>query len=155
MQLRVIAVGSRMPAWVEQGCREYSKRLPRELRLQWVEVPLGPRNKASSVERAIATEDAAMLARIPADSRVIALDIPGCAWSTEQLANELGDWKMDGRTVCLLIGGPDGLGQFCKDRADKSWSLSPLTLPHPLVRILLAEQLYRAWSLGQGHPYHR
>ncbi len=155
MRLRIIAVGSRMPSWVEQGCREYSKRLPRELRLEWAEVPLGPRRKSSHVDRAIAVEDAAMLARIPPDSRVIALDIPGRRWSTEQLAGELGSWQMEGRTVCFLIGGPDGLGQASKDRSDTSWSLSPLTLPHPLVRVVLAEQLYRAWSLGQGHPYHR
>jgi 23S rRNA (pseudouridine1915-N3)-methyltransferase len=155
MELRVIAVGGRMPAWVEQGCREYGKRLPRELRLEWVELPLGPRQKSSSVERAVAAEDSAMLARIPTGSRVVALDIPGRSWSTEQLAREMEDWRMDGRTVCFLIGGPDGIGPASRDRADASWSLSPLTLPHPLVRVVLVEQLYRAWSLGQGHPYHR
>ena len=155
MELRVIAVGSRMPAWVEQGCREYSKRLPRELRLEWVEVPLGSRQKSSTVERAVATEDSAMLARIPTGSRVVALDIPGRPWSTEQLARQMEDWRMDGRTVCFLIGGPDGIGPASRDRADASWSLSPLTLPHPLVKVVLVEQLYRAWSLGQGHPYHR
>jgi 23S rRNA (pseudouridine1915-N3)-methyltransferase len=155
MELRIIAVGSRMPGWVEQGCSEYSKRLPRELRLQWAEVPLGPRQKSSSVERAVAAEDAAMLARIPAGSRVIALDIPGRPWSTEQLASQLGNWRMEGRTVCFLIGGPDGIGPASRERADHSWSLSRLTLPHPLVRVVLAEQLYRAWSLDRGHPYHR
>ena len=155
MHLRIITIGTKMPGWVEQGCREYSKRLPRELRLQWLELPLGHRHKNASPRRAIATENDAMLGRIPPASRVTALDQCGQPWSTEQLAGELRDWQMDGRDVCLLIGGPDGLGQGCKDRADSSWSLSPLTLPHALVRVLLVEQLYRAWSLNQGHPYHR
>lgn len=155
MQLRVITIGTKMPGWVEQGCREYSKRLPRELRLQWLELPLGRRNKNTATQRAITAENDAMLGRIPPGSRVTALDQNGQAWSTERLAGELRSWQMDGREVCLLIGGPDGLGQGCKDRADCSWSLSPLTLPHALVRVLLVEQLYRAWSLNQGHPYHR
>jgi 23S rRNA (pseudouridine1915-N3)-methyltransferase len=155
MHLRIITIGTKMPAWVEQGCSEYSKRLPRELRLQWIELPLGHRNKNVAPQRAIATENDAILGRIPAGNRVTALDQRGQAWSTEQLAGELRGWQLDGRDVCLLIGGPDGLGQGCKDRADSSWSLSPLTLPHALVRVLLIEQLYRAWSLNQGHPYHR
>ena len=86
---------------------------------------------------------------------MVALDQRGKAWSTEQLSAELRNWQMDGRDVCLLIGGPDGLGKACVDRADKRWSLSELTLPHPLVRVVLVEQLYRAWSMNQGHPYHR
>jgi 23S rRNA (pseudouridine1915-N3)-methyltransferase len=155
MHLRIITIGTKMPGWVEQGCREYSKRLPRELRLQWLELPLGHRNKNTAPQRAIAAENDAMLGRIPPGSRVTALDQGGQAWSTERLAGELRSWQMDGRDACLLIGGPDGLGQGCKDRADCSWSLSPLTLPHALVRVLLVEQLYRAWSLNQGHPYHR
>jgi 23S rRNA (pseudouridine1915-N3)-methyltransferase len=155
MQLRVIAIGTKMPAWVEQGCAEYCKRLPRELQLEWLELPLGPRNKTSTPQRAIAAENDAMLAKIPADNWVVALDLPGKPWSTPQLAVELGNWQLAGRGVCLLIGGPDGLGEGARQRADQSWSLSPLTLPHALVRVLLAEQLYRAWSLNQGHPYHR
>jgi 23S rRNA (pseudouridine1915-N3)-methyltransferase len=155
MHLRIITIGTKMPAWVVAGCNEYSKRMPRELKLQWTELPLGHRNKNAATERAIASENDAMLAQIPERNTVVALDQRGKSWSTEQLAGELRDWQMDGRDVCLLIGGPDGLGKACVDRADKRWSLSELTLPHPLMRVLLVEQLYRAWSLNQGHPYHR
>ncbi len=155
MHLRIITIGTKMPAWVVAGCNEYSKRLPRELKLQWIELPLGQRNKNAATERAIASENDAMLAQIPERNTVVALDQRGKSWSTEQFAGELRDWQMDGRDVSLLIGGPDGLGKACVDRADKRWSLSELTLPHPLVRVLLVEQLYRAWSLNQGHPYHR
>jgi 23S rRNA (pseudouridine1915-N3)-methyltransferase len=155
MQLRIVTIGTRMPGWVEQGCAEYRKRLPRELRLQWVELPLGQRRKNACPQRAIDAENDAMLGQIPAASQVIALDQRGQGWTTEQLASQLRDWQMDARDICLLIGGPDGLGQGCKQRADKTWSLSALTLPHALVRVLLVEQLYRAWSLNQGHPYHR
>ena len=96
-----------------------------------------------------------MLARIGSGHWVIALDVKGRSWSTPKLAQQLAAWQMDGRDVDLLVGGPDGLGEACRKRADQSWSLSALTLPHPLVRVLLVEQLYRAWSINQGHPYHR
>ena len=96
-----------------------------------------------------------MMARIGSSHLVLALDQEGRSWTTRDLAGELATWQMEGRSVALLIGGPDGLGRDCRERADKSWSLSRLTLPHPLVRVLLAEQLYRAWSINQGHPYHR
>lgn len=155
MHLRIVTIGTKMPGWVVDGCNEYSKRLPRELKLQWIELPLGHRNKNAATQRAIASENDAMLAQIPDANTVVALDQRGKSWSTEQLAAELRDWQMNGRDVSLLIGGPDGLGKACVDRADKRWSLSELTLPHPLVRVLLVEQLYRAWSLNQGHPYHR
>ena len=92
---------------------------------------------------------------LPEGDRVIALDVRGSAWSTEQLAEELSDWQMAGTNVSLLIGGPDGLSRDCLQRARQRWSLSALTLPHPLVRVVLAEQLYRAWTITAGHPYHR
>jgi len=155
MHLRIITIGTKMPGWVVAGCDEYSKRLPRELKLQWVELPLGQRSKNAATARAIACENDAMMAQIPERNTVVALDQRGKSWSTEQLSAELRNWQMGGRDVCLLIGGPDGLGKACVDRADKRWSLSELTLPHPLVRVVLVEQLYRAWSLNQGHPYHR
>ena len=155
MQLKVVAVGTRMPEWVSTACDDYSRRMPRELKVRWCEVPLGKRNRNQSAERAVAAEAAAMLSRVDAADRVIALDVRGEPWSTPQLAARLGRWQMDGGNVALLIGGPDGLGQPCLDRANGSWSLSPLTLPHPLVRVLLAEQLYRAWTINHGHPYHR
>jgi len=144
-----------MPAWVNDGYQEYARRLPRECSLSLTEIPLGQRAKSSAVERAIAEEGARMLAAIPANQRVIALDVKGRSWSTEQLAGQLGLWMQDGRNVSLLVGGPDGLSADCLVRAEQRWSLSPLTLPHPLVRVLLAEQLYRAWTVTTGHPYHR
>lgn len=155
MQIQLIAVGTRMPAWVQEGFTEYAKRLPRECALQLVEIPLGKRGKNADVQRAIAEEGEKMLAALPRDCRVIALEVEGRAWSTPQLAGELETWLGAGRDVALLVGGPDGLSEACRQRADQAWSLSPLTLPHPLVRVLLAEQLYRAWTLYKGHPYHR
>lgn len=155
MRLRIVAVGTRMPAWVQDGCAEYSRRLPRELQLEWIELPLGPRPRGAGAERAIAAESAAMLARVAPGELVVALDQRGRPWSTEELAEQLADWQMRGCGVGILIGGPDGLGEACRSRAQLCWSLSALTLPHPLVRVLLVEQLYRAWSINQGHPYHR
>ena len=155
MQLKILAVGTKMPAWVTEACAEYSRRLPRELRIDWQEVPLGKRSRGQAPERAIANESAALLGRINAAERVVALDVRGRPWSTPELARQLADWQMEGRNVTLLVGGPDGLDAACLARADCRWSLSPLTLPHPLVRVLLAEQLYRAWTINQGHPYHR
>ena len=144
-----------MPGWVNDGYQEYARRLPRECSLALKEIPLGQRPKSVSVERAIADEGARMLAAVSPQQRVIALDVKGRGWSTQQLAGQLELWMQDGRDVSLLVGGPDGLSQDCLARAEQCWSLSPLTLPHPLVRVLLAEQLYRAWSVTTGHPYHR
>jgi len=155
MQITLIAVGTRMPAWVTEGYREYARRMPRECSLALTEVPLGRRGKSRPVERAVTEEGSRMLAAVSEKQRVIALDVGGRGWSTVQLAGELGGWMQDGRDVSLLVGGPDGLAADCLARADQRWSLSPLTLPHPLVRVVLAEQLYRAWTLMSGHPYHR
>ncbi|HHJ13186.1 MAG TPA: 23S rRNA (pseudouridine(1915)-N(3))-methyltransferase RlmH [Gammaproteobacteria bacterium] len=155
MQIRLIAIGTRMPAWVEEGYREYARRLPRECRLVLTEIAPGRRGKSQPVARAIEEEGRRMLAAIGRDDRVIALDERGRGWSSAELARELAGWMRDGRDVSLLVGGPDGLAPDCLARARQHWSLSPLTLPHPLVRVVAAEQLYRAWSLHQGHPYHR
>jgi len=155
MQINLIAVGTRMPAWVNDGYHEYARRMPRECRMALTEIPPGQRSKAQPVERAIQEEGRRMLAALAERERVIALDVRGRSWSTEQLAGEMRDWLQDGNDISLLVGGPDGLAADCLARAGQRWSLSPLTLPHPLVRVLLAEQLYRAWSLVNGHPYHR
>lgn len=155
MKLRIIAVGTRMPQWVNDGFQEYAKRMPPELKIEVVELPLGPRGKNQPVERAIAREGEAMLKAIPSSDGVVALDVPGKPWTTEKLAQQLRNWQQSGSNYNLLIGGPDGLAPECLARADQSWSLSPLTLPHPLVRVLLMEQLYRAWTLNAGHPYHK
>lgn len=155
MRVRLIAIGGKMPRWVTDGYNEYAKRLPPDMQLELVELPLGHRGKNSDVARAKKLEGDQMLAAIPKGDRVIALEVGGKSWSTEQLADQLEDWRMDGRNVSLLVGGPDGLDSRCVALADQKWSLSALTLPHPLVRVLLAEQLYRAWTVIQGHPYHK
>lgn len=145
-----------MPAWVEAGYQEYAKRLPRECALLLKEIPLAKhRHNHSDVARLVADEGQRMLAAIPDDSYVIALDLSGRMHDTPALAGMLRDWLSAGRDVCLLVGGPDGLAPACLQRAHERWSLSPLTLPHPLVRIVLAEQIYRADRLLHNHPYHR
>lgn len=155
MRLHLIAVGNRMPGWVEAGYAEYAKRLPADCALVLHEIPPGQRTKGADLERARREEGEKMLAALPKAAHVVALEVNGCAWGTEQLAQRLEQWRQQGRDVALLVGGPEGLADSCRQQADEQWSLSPLTLPHPLVRIVLAEQLYRAWSILQGHPYHR
>ncbi len=155
MRLRIIAVGTKMPDWVEAGCNEYLKRLPSELNLEIIELPLGQRGKGADIKRAITREGEAMLKAIGEHDHVIALDVLGKPWSTEQLAQKLQQWQLSGDNFSLLIGGPDGLAPECLQRANSKWSLSALTLPHPLVRILLVEQIYRAGTINSGHPYHR
>ena len=155
MHIRLLAVGTKMPKWVEQGVDEYCKRLPPELKLEVKEIALGKRGKGADIRRAIASVGQQMQAAIGDRDRVVALDVKGKPWSTEQLASNLRDWQLGGANISLLVGGPDGLAQECLDRADQRWSLSALTLPHPLVRIVLAEQLYRAWTINNNHPYHR
>lgn len=151
----MLAVGTRMPGWVTQGVEEYRKRLPREMALEIVELSPGPRQKSADPAKAIRVEGDRLLSKIRDNELVVALDVEGKPWSTPTLAERMGDWQMSGSDVSLLIGGPDGLDQRCLSRANLRWSLSPLTLPHPLVRVLLAEQLYRGWTLMTGHPYHR
>jgi 23S rRNA (pseudouridine1915-N3)-methyltransferase len=155
MQIRLLAVGDRMPAWVKQGYEEYAKRMPRECRLSLHEIAPVKRGRNADLERICSDEGERLLASISRGQHVVALEIGGKAWSTEALSRELTGWLNQGRDVALLIGGPEGLSRACRERADQLWSLSPLTLPHPLVRIVVAEQIYRAWSLIHHHPYHR
>ena len=144
-----------MPSWVEEAYREYAKRLPRECTLQLHEIPPGKRSKSQAPERAQQDEGLSILGAIPADCHVVALDVQGRAWSTRELAASMQDWMASGRDVALLVGGPDGLSPACLERADRRWSLSALTFPHALVRVIVAEQIYRAWTVTTGHPYHR
>lgn len=155
MRVRLIAIGTKMPKWVSEGYDEYAKRLPRDFSLELVELPMAPRGKNTDLAKAVQKEGDAMLAAIPSGDKVIALEVLGKSWSTEQLAEQTEQWRMDGYNISLLVGGPDGLDPRCTARADQAWSLSKLTLPHPMVRILLAEQIYRAWTLANNHPYHR
>lgn len=144
-----------MPAWVQEGYQEYAKRLPNDCRLELVELPLGPRGKNQSIAKAIEKEGQSMLAAMDSRNHCVALEVKGKPWSTEQLADQLQNWRMLGQDVDLIVGGPDGLSPECVAQAKQKWSLSPLTLPHPLVRILLAEQIYRAWTVMNNHPYHK
>ena len=155
MRTRLISVGERMPAWVADGFAEYRKRLSRELPLDLVEVPLGNRGTQRDPMRAMAIEGAAVLAAIPKDAHVVALDGRGKTWSSEELARQLAAWRMQGRDLALVIGGPDGHAADVLARSAQCWSLGPLTLPHMLVRLVVAEQLYRAMTIVAGHPYHR
>ena len=155
MHISLIAVGTKMSAWVEQGYAEYARRLPADCRLQLVEIPAGKRGKGADIARITRQEGAKMLAAVPKGARIVTLEVTGRAWTTEALSVELDTWLHDGRDVALLVGGPEGLAAECVAAAEQRWSLSNLTLPHPLVRIVVAEQLYRAWSILQNHPYHR
>jgi len=144
-----------MPGWVEEAYEEYAKRMPRECELKLKEIAPGQRGKQADAARAIALEGEKMQAAIPPSNHVVALDLSGTEWSTPQLSEALARWLASGRNVSLLVGGPDGLAPVCLERADERWRLSALTFPHPFVRVILAEQLYRAWSLLYNHPYHR
>ena len=155
MQLLVAAVGQRMPRWVNEAWNEYARRMPPGLSLSVREIPLARRGKNADTKRLTAVESAALLAAMPSRARIIALDVKGQAWSTEKLASNLEDWMGEGRDLGFMIGGPDGISPETMQKADNRWSLGPLTLPHPLVRVVLAEQLYRAWTITQNHPYHR
>lgn len=155
MRITLVTVGSRMPAWVQQGTEEYSKRIRGELGFKLIEIPLATRGKSGSPDGYRAKEAKGILAKIKLDEFVVTLDVQGRQLSTEQLARRLQDLKSQGKNLSLIIGGPDGLDQSCSERANESWSLSALTLPHTIARIMVVEQLYRANSILQGHPYHR
>jgi len=151
----VAAIGQRMPQWVATAWQEYARRFPRAIRLELTELALERRGKNSDITRLKRQEGTALINAVPKGARPVALDINGQAWSTQKLASKLEDWLAGGRDVCFMIGGPDGLSSECLSLAEDSWSLGPLTLPHPLVRVVLAEQIYRAWSIVNHHPYHR
>ncbi len=155
MRITVHSVAGKMPRWVDDAVGEYAKRLPRELKLQWRDVPLAGRSASADGEVLRTREGEALLKGVSEGDHCVALDGRGKPWSTEQLAEQLEAWMMQGQPLSLFIGGPDGLSPDCLARARQRWSLGPLTLPHPLVRVVLIEQLYRAWTLTIGHPYHR
>ncbi len=144
-----------MPSWVLQGYQEYAKRLPKELAPQLIEINSGHRSKKSSMDESMRQESAAILQAIPQNNVKVMLDLQGVPWSTEQLAEQLEGWRMSGVNLSFVIGGPDGYHPDCLAQADVKWRLSNLTLPHPLVRIVFIEQLYRAWTILQKHPYHK
>ena len=155
MKVRILSVGTKMPAWVQEGIAEYQKRLVADLDFSLIEIPMAKRTKNSNSDQCRKKESDALLASIRSGDYVVALDVSGKSFSTENLAGKIVDFRQRGENLSLLIGGPDGLGAECLTRASERWSLSALTFPHPLVRVVITEQLYRAISIIKGHPYHR
>ena len=155
LRLSLIAASNRQPEWVDRGAEDYSTRLRGRCTLELKSVPLARRTASTPVDRAIHDEGERMLALVPPGAHVVALLENGKPWSTKELARKLETWMQRGAPVCFLVGGPDGLSPECAARANERWSLSSLTLPHGLVRVVVAEALYRAWSLLENHPYHR
>jgi 23S rRNA (pseudouridine1915-N3)-methyltransferase len=155
MRINFICMGQKMPTWVQQGYQEYAKRLPSQCELHLIEIPLTRRGKNADITRIQQDEGKRMLTHIDRDSLVIALDERGKTWSTQQLSQQMNNWMQNYTQVALLVGGPEGLAPDCLQQAQQKWSLSALTLPHPLVRIVVAEQIYRAWTVINNHPYHR
>ena len=155
MKVRILSVGTKMPAWVQEGIAEYQKRLVADLDFSLIEIPMAKRTKNSNSDQCRKKESDALLASIRSEDYVIALDVSGKSFSTEDLVGKIVDFRQRGENLSLLIGGPDGLGAECLTRASERWSLSALTFPHPLVRVVIIEQFYRAISIIKGHPYHR
>jgi 23S rRNA (pseudouridine1915-N3)-methyltransferase len=155
LKLTLLSASNRQPAWVDEGAGEYAQRLRGRCTLEIKTLPLARRTATTPAERAIQDEGERMLAAVPAGAHVVALLEQGKPWSTKELAAKLDGWMQRGAPVFLLVGGPDGLSADCVARANERWSLSNLTLPHGLVRVIVAEAMYRAWSLLENHPYHR
>ncbi len=155
MKIRLIAVGNKMPSWVEKGVAEYQKRLPSDFSLSITEVPLANRSKNSPITAAMEKEAKALLEACGKNDYVVALDDEGQCLSTPALAHQFNKVRDNGQNISLLVGGPDGLTKECLQSVDARWSLSALTFPHPIVRVVLVEQIYRVWSILNNHPYHR
>ena len=155
MRVTILSVGHRMPGWIQEGFQEYARRMPPEVRVELVELKPEERAQGKGAERAKALEGERLLAAVPGGGTLIALDEKGRAVSTQGLAVMLAEWMREGAHPVFAIGGADGLPEAVKERAAKLISLSALTLPHALVRVVLAEQLYRAWTILARHPYHR
>ena len=155
MHIRLLAVGDRQPSWVDEAFGIYTERFPREWKFRLDTIPTIRRNKNDKSRQAMDAEGDIILAKLAATEQVVLLDERGKQLTSKSLASKLSDWQSDGRDLCFVIGGPDGVTDAVRQRADMMWSLSQLTLPHGLARALVSEQLYRAWSLQTGHPYHR
>lgn len=155
MHIRLIAVGERQPSWVDSAFEDYAARLPRQWQFRMETIATAKRQKSSPVESAVAAEAEKILGKIKPAEHVVVLDERGKQFSSKELAHELDDWQTMGADVVFVIGGPDGVSKDVLGRANTRWSLSKLTLPHGLARVLFAEQIFRAWSLSTGHPYHR
>ena len=152
--MRVLAIGTRMPQWVSDGADDYVKRMPREASIEWVELPVSKRTRDTAESRML-EEATAIERRLKPQELMVILDAEGKVISTETIAETLATWQSNGSKIAFVIGGPDGLHPSLKAKASARWSLGRITLPHALARVILAEQLYRAWSINTGHPYHR
>ena len=155
MHIRLLAVGDRQPSWVDDAVGIYTERFPREWKFRLDTIPTVRRNKNDKSRQAMEAEGELISAKLSQTEQVVLLDERGKQLTSKSLASKLSDWQLDGRDLCFVIGGPDGVSDSVRQRADMMWSLSQLTLPHGMARALLSEQLYRAWSLQTGHPYHR
>jgi len=155
MKIYLITIGQRMPNWVDEAFNEYCKRLPNDYALILKTLPTAKRSKATDKQRIVAKESKSLLANCPDHTYRIALDRQGKQIDSQNIATALKSWHDQSQNITLLIGGPEGISTATLQQADAVWSLSKLTLPHPLVRILVAEQIYRAWSILSNHPYHR
>ena len=155
MRLTIIAIGQRMPSWVDSAYAEYARRFPRSFTLNLKEIPALKRGRNADIESIKQREGEALLAATKQSGFQIALDERGKQWTTRELSEQMKGWMQNGRDIEFLVGGPDGLAMKCLKSVDRKWSLGRLTMPHPLVRVVLAEQLYRAWTMTQNHPYHR
>lgn len=155
MHIRLLAIGDRQPSWVDNAFGTYTDRYPREWQFRLDTIATVRRNKGDKSGQAMVAEGERILAKLSTTEQVVLLDESGEQLSSSALANKLLQWQQDSRDLCFLIGGPDGVSDACRRRADFTLSLSRLTLPHGMARVLLAEQLYRAWSMQTGHPYHR
>lgn len=155
MQIDLIAVGKKMPGWIETAVKEYSKRLPKNIQFKIIEITPAMRGKNNNADNYKQKEQEKIEAALSAKSIVIALDECGKSISSQQLAEQLQTWNDEQQHVSIIIGGADGLSDSLKKKAHQLWSLSAMTLPHGLVRVMMIEQLYRAWSITQNHPYHR
>jgi len=154
MKLHILSVGQRMPAWVTQAYGEYAKRMPREMTVNLIEIP-NAKGANWAAERIIQDESERLLKAIPKNASIVLLDVKGQSWSTEKLAEKMSDWRQSGQDWVFVIGGANGVSSEFRAQAALRWSLSEATFPHPMVRIILVEQLYRAWTILSGHPYHR
>ena len=152
--MRVLTIGTRMPDWVSRGVEEYAKRMPRDLPVEWCEIAASKRSRDTAESRML-DEYQAIDRRLKDQEAIVVLDVDGKVVSTEAIAESIGAWQDQGAKVTFVIGGPDGIHPQLKAKAVAKWSLGRITLPHPHVRVILAEQLYRAWSINAGHPYHR
>jgi 23S rRNA (pseudouridine1915-N3)-methyltransferase len=155
LNIELLAAGTKPPDWIQEGVSQYQKRMRRECTLEIREIAIAKRGKNDSTEQFRQEEEKRIRQHIKKGARIISLDSGGTMMSTEELSQKLKRWMREYGRIQMLVGGPDGLSQGCLDMADESWSLSRLTFPHFLVRVLVAEQLYRAWSLLNNHPYHK